>query len=163
LQAPAANASAHEFCVLLRMSKTFIPKNDLDQRKWRVIDAEGAIVGRLAVQIANVLRGRDKAIYTPHLDTGDFVVVVNAEKVKLSGNKEEDKAYMFYSGWRGGESYRKFKNLRQTKPEWIIWHAVKGMLPKNRMGKKLITKLKIYAGPSHPHTAQNPSVLPLVK
>lgn len=145
------------------MSKTFIPKNNLDQRKWQLVDADGAVLGRLAVQVANVLRGRNKAVYTPHLDTGDFVVVVNAEKVQVTGNKEEDKSYMFYSGWRGGESHRKLKKLRETKPEWLIWHAVKGMLPKNRLGKKLITKLKVYAGPSHPHTAQNPSVLPLDK
>lgn len=145
------------------MSKTFIPKNNLDQRKWQLVDADGAVLGRLAVQVANVLRGRNKAVYTPHLDTGDFVVVINAEKIQVTGNKEEDKSYMFYSGWRGGESHRKLKKLRETKPEWLIWHAVKGMLPKNRLGKKLITKLEVYAGPSHPHTAQNPSVLPLDK
>ena len=89
------------------MSKTFIPKNNLDQRKWQLVDADGAVLGRLAVQVANVLRGRNKAVYTPHLDTGDFVVVVNAEKIQVTGNKEEDKSYMFYSGWRGGESHRK--------------------------------------------------------
>ena len=138
------------------MTKTFIPKDNLEQRKWQVIDANGVVLGRLAVQIANVLRGRNKAIYTPHLDTGDFVVVINAEKVVVTGKKEDEKTYMFYSGWRGGESYRKLKKLRETKPEWIIWHAVKGMLPHNRMGNKLITKLKIYAGPNHPHAAQNP-------
>ncbi|MCK9314586.1 MAG: 50S ribosomal protein L13 [Verrucomicrobia bacterium] len=145
------------------MSKTFIPKNSLEQRKWQVVDADGAVLGRLAVQVANVLRGRNKAVYTPHLDTGDFVVVINAEKIQVTGNKEEDKSYMFYSGWRGGESHRKLKKLRETKPEWLIWHAVKGMLPKNRLGKRLITKLKVYAGPSHPHAAQNPSVLTLDK
>ena len=141
------------------MTKTFIPNDNLEQRKWQVIDANGVVLGRLAVQIANVLRGRNKAIYTPHLDTGDFVVVINAEKVVVTGKKEDEKTYMFYSGWRGGESYRKLKKLRETKPEWIIWHAVKGMLPHNRMGNKLITKLKIYAGPNHPHAAQNPSPL----
>ena len=141
------------------MTKTFIPKDNLEQRKWQVIDDNGVVLGRLAVQIANVLRGRNKAIYTPHLDTGDFVVVINAEKVVVTGKKEDEKTYMFYSGWRGGESYRKLKKLRETKPEWIIWHAVKGMLPHNRMGNKLITKLKIYAGPNHPHAAQNPSPL----
>jgi large subunit ribosomal protein L13 len=135
----------------------------LDQRKWQLVDADGAVLGRLAVQVANVLRGRNKAVYTPHLDTGDFVVVVNAEKIQVTGNKEEDKSYMFYSGWRGGESHRKLKKLRETKPEWLIWHAVKGMLPKNRLGKRLITKLKVFAGPSHPHAAQNPSVLTLDK
>lgn len=141
------------------MNKTFIPKDYLQQRKWQVIDANGVVLGRLAVQIANILRGRNKAIYTPHLDTGDFVVVINAEKMIVTGKKEDEKTYMFYSGWRGGESFRKLKKLRQTKPEWIIWHAVKGMLPQNRMGKKLITKLKIYSGPEHPHTAQKPSTL----
>ncbi|MBO4715193.1 MAG: 50S ribosomal protein L13 [Verrucomicrobia bacterium] len=141
------------------MNKTFMPKDYLQQRKWQVIDASGVVLGRLAVQIANILRGRNKAIYTPHLDTGDFVVVINAEKMIVTGKKEDEKTYMFYSGWRGGESFRKLKKLRQTKPEWIIWHAVKGMLPQNRMGKKLITKLKIYSGPEHPHTAQKPSTL----
>lgn len=136
-----------------------MPKDYLQQRKWQVIDANGVVLGRLAVQIANILRGRNKAIYTPHLDTGDFVVVINAEKMIVTGKKEDEKTYMFYSGWRGGESFRKLKKLRQTKPEWIIWHAVKGMLPQNRMGKKLITKLKIYSGPEHPHTAQKPSTL----
>ncbi len=141
------------------MNKTFMPKDYLQQRKWQVIDASGVVLGRLAVQIANILRGRNKAIYTPHLDTGDFVVVINAEKMIVTGKKEDEKTYMFYSGWRGGESFRKLKKLRQTKPEWIIWHAVKGMLPQNRRGKKLITKLKIYSGPEHPHTAQKPSTL----
>ena len=136
-----------------------MPKDYLQQRKWQVIDASGVVLGRLAVQIANILRGRNKAIYTPHLDTGDFVVVINAEKMIVTGKKEDEKTYRFYSGWRGGESFRKLKKLRQTKPEWIIWHAVKGMLPQNRMGKKLITKLKIYSGPEHPHTAQKPSTL----
>ena len=136
-----------------------MPKDYLQQRKWQVIDASGVVLGRLAVQIANILRGRNQAIYTPHLDTGDFVVVINAEKMIVTGKKEDEKTYMFYSGWRGGESFRKLKKLRQTKPEWIIWHAVKGMLPQNRMGKKLITKLKIYSGPEHPHTAQKPSTL----
>lgn len=136
-----------------------MPKDYLQQRKWQIIDASGVVLGRLAVQIANILRGRNKAIYTPHLDTGDFVVVINAEKMIVTGKKEDEKTYMFYSGWRGGESFRKLKKLRQTKPEWIIWHAVKGMLPQNRMGKKLITKLKIYSGPEHPHTAQKPSTL----
>ena len=125
-----------------------MPKDYLQQRKWQVIDASGVVLGRLAVQIANILRGRNKAIYTPHLDTGDFVVVINAEKMIVTGKKEDEKTYMFYSGWRGGESFRKLKKLRQTKPEWIIWHAVKGMLPQNRMGKKLITKLKIYSTPA---------------
>ena len=143
------------------MSKTFIPKNSLEQRKWQVVDADGAVLGRLAVQVANVLRGRNKAVYTPHLDTGDFVVVINAEKIQVTGNKEEDKSYMFYSGWRGGESHRKLKKLRETKPEWLIWHAVKGMLPKNRLGSQIYGNLYVYAGPGHKHEAQKPKELKL--
>lgn len=141
------------------MNKTFLPKDHLNQRKWVEIDATGQVLGRLAVQIANILRGRNKAIYTPFLDTGDFVVVTNVEKLIVTGKKEDEKTYMFYSGWRGGESYRKLSKLRQEKPQWILWHAVKGMLPHTRMGNKLITKLKIYSGAAHPHTAQKPSNL----
>ena len=137
---------------------TTIAKKE-EQKQWYVVDATDQVLGRLAVKIANVLRGRHKPIYTPNVDCGDHVVVINAEKVRVTGKKEDEKTYMFYSGWRGGESYRKLKKLRETKPEWIIWHAVKGMLPHNRMGNKLITKLKIYAGPNHPHAAQNPSPL----
>lgn len=134
-----------------------MPKDALEQRKWQVIDAEGVVLGRLAVQVANIIRGRNKSIYTPHLDTGDFVVVINAAKMVVTGKKEDTKTYMFYSGWRSGESYRKLKKLRETKPEWILWHAVRGMLPRNRMGNKCLTKLKIYAGAEHPHAAQNPT------
>lgn len=134
-----------------------MPKDALEQRKWQVIDAEGVVLGRLAVQVANIIRGRNKGIYTPHLDTGDFVVVINAAKMIVTGKKEDTKTYMFYSGWRGGESYRKLHKLRETKPEWILWHAVRGMLPRNRMGSKCLTKVKIYAGSEHPHVAQNPT------
>ena len=143
------------------MSKTFIPKNDLDQRKWRVIDAEGAIVGRLAVQIANVLRGRDKAIYTPHLDTGDFVVVVNAEKVVLTGNKETQKMYYRHSNYPGGLTQRSVKQVRASHPERIIESAVRGMLPRTLLGEKQFKKLKVYAGPTHPHVSQAPEPLEL--
>ena len=136
--------------------KTYLPKNSLDQRKWHVVDADGAILGRLAVQIANILRGRNKPVYTPHLDAGDFVVVINAEKVKVSGKKETDKEYMTYSGWKGGEKYTSVEQMRQKHPEMLIHRAVRGMVPKNRLGREIMGKLFVYAGPEHPHAAQQP-------
>lgn len=140
--------------------KTYLPKVNPDEKRWRVIDADGAILGRLAAQVANILRGKDKPVYTPHLDAGDFVVVVNAEKVRLTGQKETAKTYMSYSGWRGGEKYRTVAEVRQRHPERLIMHAVKGMIPKNRLGSRLLTKLKVYKGPSHPHAAQQPVSIP---
>ena len=139
--------------------KTYLPKVDLDARKWHVIDAEGAVLGRLAVQIADVLRGKNKPIYTDHIDAGDFVVVINAEKVVLTGKKETDKQFMSYSGWKGGERYRSVAEVRQKRPEDLIMHAVKGMIPKNRLGKRMLTKLKVFKGAQHPHAAQQPAVL----
>jgi large subunit ribosomal protein L13 len=139
--------------------KTYLPKVDLDLRKWHVIDAEGAVLGRLAVQIADVLRGKNKPIYTDHIDAGDFVVVINAEKVVLTGKKETDKQFMSYSGWKGGERYRSVAEVRQKRPEDLIMHAVKGMIPKNRLGKRMLTKLKVFKGAQHPHAAQQPAVL----
>lgn len=139
--------------------KTFLPKVDLNQRKWHVIDANGAVLGRLAAQVANKLRGKDKPVYTPHLDAGDFVVVINAEKVRVTGKKETDKEFMTYSGWKGGEKYRSVAKIRATHPEKLILHAVKGMIPKNRLGRVLLTKLKVYRGSEHPHAAQQPSPL----
>ena len=143
--------------------KTHLPKVDLEQRKWHVIDANGAVLGRLAVQVANVLRGKDKPVYTPHLDAGDFVVVINAEKVVLTGKKETDKKYMSYSGWKGGEKYRSVAQVRGRQPEKLITHAVRGMVPKNRLGRTLMTKLKVYKGSEHPHAAQQPQPLALAK
>ena len=139
--------------------KTFLPKQAKDQRRWHVIDADGAVLGRLAVQVADILRGKTKAVFTPHLDTGDFVVVVNAEKVRLTGSKETDKLYMSYSGWKGGERYRSVAEIRAREPEDLIHRAVKGMIPKNRLGRQLLTKLKVYRGASHPHAAQKPATL----
>ncbi len=141
--------------------KTLVPKANPEDRKWHVIDAEGAILGRLAVQVADVLRGKNKPSFTPHLDLGDFVVVINAEKVKLTGNKEVAKEYMSYSGWKGGERYRTVKEVRAKHPERLIMHAVKGMLPKNRLGSRLLTKLKVYKGGEHPHSAQQPTPMAL--
>ena len=139
--------------------KTHLPKVNLDQRKWHVIDANGAILGRLAVQIADTLRGKNKPIYTPHLDAGDFVVVINAEKIAVTGKKETDKLFMTYSGWKGGERYKSVAQVRAKHPEQLITHAVRGMVPKNRLGRVLMTKLKVYKGSAHPHSAQQPAAL----
>ena len=139
--------------------KTYLPKNSLEARKWHVINADGAVLGRMAVQIADTLRGKNKPIYTPHLDAGDFVVVINAEKVVLSGKKEDAKTFMSYSGWKGGEKYTTVAQVRAKHPERLITHAVKGMLPKNRLGDQLLTKLKVYKGAAHPHQAQQPAVV----
>jgi len=139
--------------------KTYLPKVNLEQRKWHLIDADGAILGRLAVQVANILRGKNKPIYTPHLDAGDFVVVINAEKVAVTGKKETEKFFMSYSGWKGGEKFTSVAQIRARHPEKLITHAVKGMLPKNRLGDQLLTKLKVYKGDKHPHAAQQPANL----
>ena len=147
--------------------KTFLPKIDLkklgqpdsnvtDSRGWRIIDADGQVLGHVAEKIANVLRGRNKPIYTPHLDAGDFVVVINAEKIRVTGNKENTKEYQRYSGYRGGLKRIPFADMKEKHPEQLIMSAVKGMLPKNRLGTKLLTKLKVYKGSEHPHTAQKP-------
>ena len=139
--------------------KTFVPKVNLDQRKWHVIDAEGVVLGRLAAQVADILRGKNKPAFTPHLDAGDFVVVINAEKVRVTGKKETEKRYMSYSGWKGGERYRSVAEVRARTPEKLIHKAVHGMIPKNRLGARLLTKLKVYRGPNHPHQAQQPDAV----
>ncbi len=136
--------------------KTFLAKKETVQPKWHLIDAEGAVLGRLAVKAANLIRGRHKASYTPSVDTGDYVVVINAEKVVLTGKKDEQNEYMFFSGFVGGESYRKLSEQRVRNPEFIITHAVKGMLPKNRIAADMLTKLRVFAGPTHTHEAQAP-------
>ena len=143
--------------------KTHLPKVNVDQRKWHVIDANGAVLGRLAVQIADTLRGKNKPIYTAHLDAGDFVVVINAEKVRLTGKKEDAKLFMTYSGWKGGEAYRSVAQIRARRPEQLITHAVRGMVPKNRLGRKLMTKLKVFKGDKHPHAAQQPAALAVLQ
>src|SRR5580700_457013 len=143
--------------------KTYLPKINVDERKWHVIDADGAVLGRLAVQCANILRGKNKPVYTAHLDVGDFVVVINAEKVKLTGKKETDKEFMSYSGWKGGEKYASVAQVRAKHPEKLIMHAVRGMVPKNRLGRVIMTKLKVYKGSQHPHSAQQPATLAPVK
>jgi large subunit ribosomal protein L13 len=139
--------------------KTFLPKINQDQKKWHVVDADGAVLGRVAVQVANILRGKNKPVFTPHLDAGDFVVVINAEKIAVTGKKETDKEFMTYSGWKGGEKYKTVAQVRENHPERLIMHAVKGMLPKNRLGARMLTKLKVYKGSAHPHSAQQPAAL----
>lgn len=139
--------------------KTYLAKKETVQPKWYLIDAEGKVLGRLAVKAANILRGRHKPTYTPHVDTGDFVVVINASKVVLTGKKEETNEYMSFSGYVGGEKYRKVADVRQQKPEFIVTQAVKGMLPKNRLAAKMLTKLRVFSGAAHDHAAQNPVAL----
>ena len=136
--------------------KTFLAKKETVQPKWYLIDAEGLVLGRLAVKLANIIRGRNKATYTAHVDTGDYVVVVNAEKVVLTGKKEDKTEYMAFSGFVGGERYRSLRQYREKRPEFVIMHAVKGMLPKNRLAAKMLTKLRVFAGTKHPHEANNP-------
>ncbi len=136
--------------------KTFLATKQTVQPKWYLIDAEGAVLGRLAVKAANIIRGRHKPSYTPNCDNGDFVVVINAEKIVLTGKKEEQNEYMTFSGFVGGEKYRSLKVMRQKHPEHIIEHAVKGMLPKNIIAAKMLTKLRVFAGPKHTHEANNP-------
>lgn len=141
--------------------KTFLARKETVEPKWFVVDASGLVLGRLSVKIANILRGRHKPTYTPHVDTGDFVVVINADKIALTGKKEDQKQYMFYSGYVGGESYRSVPHMRENKPAFIIEHAVKGMLPKNRLARQMIKKLKVYGGATHPHSSQEPTTISL--
>ena len=129
------------------------------QRSWLVVDADGQTLGRLATEIARRLRGKHKAEYTPHVDTGDYVIVVNADKVRVTGNKTTDKMYYRHSGYPGGIKSISFAHLQQKHPEQIIEKAVKGMLPRNRLGRSMFSKLKVYAGSEHPHSAQQPQPL----
>ena len=139
--------------------KTFTPKVTDIHHDWFVVDAEGKVLGRLASEIARILRGKHKATYTPHLDVGDNVVVVNAEKVRLTGNKADTKSYFRHSGYMGGEKFIPFKTMIEQHPDRVIELAVKGMLPKNNLGRLMRRKLRVYAGPNHPHEAQMPKKL----
>jgi len=139
--------------------KTYMPSGKNIERKWYVVDAEGQTLGRLASQVAAILRGRNKPEFTPFLDMGDYVIVVNAEKIHLTGKKLEDKIYSTHTGQPGGLREMSYKQLLATKPELAIKTAVKGMLPKNSLGRDMIKKLKVYAGPEHGHQAQQPEVL----
>ena len=139
--------------------KTYTAKPGEVERRWYVVDADGQTLGRLATRIADTLRGKDKAQYTPHVDTGDFVVVVNAEKVRVTGNKLEQKRYYRHSGYPGGLRSRTLREQLERRPTEVIRKAVKGMLPRNRLARQQLNKLKIYAGPDHPHEAQAPQPL----
>ena len=141
------------------MNKTPLPTPEILDQKWYLIDAADQRLGRLAAEIARILRGKNKPTFTPHLDVGDFVIVVNAEKVAVTGKKREQKLYRRHSGRPGGMKIETFDKLQSRIPERIVEHAVKGMLPKNTLGRKLFTKLKVYAGSQHPHQAQKPETL----
>ena len=139
--------------------KTYLPKKKDIQKKWYLVDARDMVLGRLATQIAVRLRGKHKPIFTPHADTGDFVVVINADKVALTGNKWDKKIYYRHSGYIGGLKQISARKLMEKKPDQVLYMAVKRMLPKNSLGRRQLKKLKIYAGSEHPHEAQNPQVL----
>jgi large subunit ribosomal protein L13 len=141
--------------------KTYVAKPEDFERKWFVVDAADLVLGRMATQVAMRLRGKHKPVFTPHLDTGDFIIVINADKVVLTGNKWDQKNYYRHSGYPGGITATVAKKLKETKPEDLVRAAVRGMLPKNRLGRQIIKKLKIYAGPEHPHSAQQPQPLAL--
>jgi large subunit ribosomal protein L13 len=141
------------------MEKTYLPSQDSLEKNWYVVDAADQRLGRLASEIAMILRGKNKPTYTPHMDTGDFVVVINAEKVAVTGKKRTQKLYRRHSGRPGGMKTETFAKLQARVPERIIEQAVKGMLPKNSLGRQLFTKLKVYTGAAHPHQAQKPQVL----
>ncbi|MCI5937268.1 MAG: 50S ribosomal protein L13 [Eubacterium sp.] len=139
--------------------KSFMASPSTVERKWYVVDAEGKTLGRLASEVAKVLRGKNKPIYTPHIDTGDYVIVVNADKVKTTGKKLDQKIYYHHSEYVGGMKEATLKEMMQKKPEFVITHAVKGMLPKGPLGRQMLTKLHVYAGPEHQHAAQKPETL----
>ena len=135
-------------------------KADFDgKRKWHIVDADGLTLGRISSKIASILRGKTNPAYTPHADTGDFVIVTNAEKVRLTGKKATDKEYQTYSGYHGGQKIKTAKELLVRKPEYILEHAIKGMLPKNSLGRQMFRKLFLYTGAEHPHQAQKPEAL----
>lgn len=139
--------------------KTFMAKAEEVQRKWYVADADGKPLGRLASEVASILRGKNKPTYTPHVDTGDFVIIINAEKVVLTGNKLENKMYRHHSGWPGGLKEMNYRTLMAKSPEKVIELAVKGMLPHNSLGRAMFRKLKVYKGAEHEHQAQKPEIL----
>jgi len=143
--------------------RTFSAKATDVKPQWWVIDAADQVLGRVAVKAANLLRGKEKAIYTTHVDTGDFVIVINAEKVRVTGKKEVQKTFMSFSGFVGGHKSESVKARRARRPELLVEHAVKGMIPHNRLGRRVFTKLKVYAGPEHPHFAQKPQPVTEIK
>ena len=138
------------------MRTTFMANSGNITRKWYVVDAEGKTLGRLAAGVAEILRGKNKVTFTPHIDTGDYVIVINADKVVLTGKKEQTKVYFHYTGYVGGDRYMKAGDALQQKPVWVVEHAIRGMLPKNKLGDQMFRKLHVYAGAEHPHAAQQP-------
>ncbi len=145
----------------MKRQKTYSPKAGDIQRSWHVVDATGVPLGRLASEVAQILRGKHKPTYAPHMDTGDYVIIVNCEKVAVTSNKSQDKIYYRHSGYPGGLREESFDRLLSRRPEQIIERAVRGMLPKNRLGRQMLKKLKVHAGPDHPHAAQSPTPLDL--
>lgn len=145
----------------MKYQKTYTPSASDIERKWYVVDAEGAVLGRLATQVAAILRGKHKATFTPNMDMGDYVIVVNADKVRLTGNKENQKEYKRYSGYTGGLKITSYKDMMNKQPERIVEHAVIGMLPHNKLGRQMAKKLRVVAGPDHNHEAQMPEKLEL--
>ncbi len=141
--------------------KTFTAKKETVEQKWHLVDADGKVLGRLAAKIAPVLMGKTKAIYTPHVDTGDYVIVVNAEKITIGGKKAQTKEYQHYTGYPGGQKITTFEEMMARKPEKVIELAVRRMLPKNKLGRVMLKKLKVFRGPEHTHTAQKPEKLEL--
>jgi len=139
--------------------KSYIAKPAEVERKWYVIDAEGQTLGRLATKVATVLRGKHKPTYTPHVDTGDHVIIINVDKVVLTGKKLDQKKFRWHTGYLGGLKERSYRDMMQKQPEKVMMHAVKGMLPKNSLGRQMLKKLRVYAGPEHDHSAQMPEVL----
>ena len=158
---PIITSAAPRPAWLFHAVKTFVATPSTRERNWVLVDANGQTLGRLATQIADALRGKTKPEYTPHCDTGDFVVVVNAEKIAVTGNKRADKKYYRHSGYPGGIKERSLNDMLERRPEEVIRHAVRGMLPRNRLARKQLTKLKVYAGPEHPHAAQKPKPMEL--
>ena len=152
---------AHTFRALPLPMKTFSAKANEVPRKWWIIDAKDQVLGRVAVKAANLLRGKEKAIYTPHVDTGDFVVVINAERVRLSGKKEDQKTFMSFSGFVGGHKTENVKARRARHPELLVERAIRGMIPHNKLGRSVYRKLKVYRGDLHPHSAQQPAAVSL--
>jgi len=138
--------------------KSYMAKPNEIDRKWYVIDAEGKVLGRLASEVASILRGKNKPIYTPHVDTGDFVIIINADKVKLTGKKLDQKQYRYHTGYPGGLKSVPYRRIMNNNPEKAIQLAVKGMLPKNSLGRQMFRKLKVYSGPEHNHEAQKPEI-----
>lgn len=143
------------------MIKTYSAKAEDIKREWLVVDAEGKTLGRLSTEIATILRGKHKPIFTPHVDCGDFVIVINADKIRVTGNRLDQKIYYRHSGYMGGLKQVTLRQMLQTHPERVLQFSVRGMLPKNRLGRQVFKKLKVYASPTHPHAAQQPRVLEL--